>query len=402
MEQLTSPPLTHLLLAAHYHESVRVSVAAGHTLAHATGQAKPFTELADLSTDALRGRLLTAAELLKRFDITGVATLLVAGAPDPEQVQKLAQALHECERPAIDKGWVVVKLDPPRPWIAFADMPAVAKQGRFHQACYLLSRFAIVPRTEQSEVMTGVDDPATGRLEPEDDDDLPGRLRQLGNLMVNAESRGLLRDAADACEAGERLSEDNGRLADFIMAEHASTNLDGSPKVDELAAAPMEGETPASVALRLLRLAHQRGAFKPGERSVLEQQIAAYQEWARALGQHIVETHKPGQVDAAAVAILDGFHVGEREVAGGGAGEPGETTLEAALRLLKLAYDRGAFQPGEHIHTPDGPAVTATSEPGDADLLAEIELLDEEKQTPDASLYRRLTARLRTLLKPAA
>lgn len=71
--------------------------------------------------------------------------------------------------------------------------------------------------------------------------------------------------------------------------------------------------------------------------------IAARDENHRAIGQYLVAAHKPGEVDEEAVAILDGYHVGARAVAGGGAGEPGETTLQAALRLLKLAKARGAF-----------------------------------------------------------
>jgi hypothetical protein len=74
---------------------------------------------------------------------------------------------------------------------------------------------------------------------------------------------------------------------------------------------------------------------------------AAHTETMGALGQHLLDAHKPGEVDGEAVAILDGYHVGGRAVV---PGEPGETTLQAALRLLKLAKARGAFaaaaQPG--------------------------------------------------------
>jgi hypothetical protein len=73
-------------------------------------------------------------------------------------------------------------------------------------------------------------------------------------------------------------------------------------------------------------------------------QLDAYREHCHEIGQHLIEAHKPGQVDPEAVAILDGYHAGAREVAGGGAGEPGETTLQAALRLLRLAAARGAWQ----------------------------------------------------------
>lgn len=74
-------------------------------------------------------------------------------------------------------------------------------------------------------------------------------------------------------------------------------------------------------------------------------QVAAHQRHHRALGDFLVKEHKPGDVDSEAVAILDGYHVAARQVVGAGGGEPGETTLEAGLRLLKLAHARGAFCP---------------------------------------------------------
>ena len=73
---------------------------------------------------------------------------------------------------------------------------------------------------------------------------------------------------------------------------------------------------------------------------------AAHTETMGALGQHLLDAHKPGEVDPEAVAFLDGYHVGGRAVA---PSEPGETTLEAALRLLKLAKARGAFAAAEHV-----------------------------------------------------
>ncbi len=99
----------------------------------------------------------------------------------------------------------------------------------------------------------------------------------------------------------------------------------------------------------LLRLAQQRRAFEAdwSELDSLRTSVEAYRDHTRKLGQHIIDAHKPGAVDVEAVAILDGYHVGARKVRGGGEGEPGESTLEAALRLLKLALARGAFrEPG--------------------------------------------------------
>lgn len=72
-------------------------------------------------------------------------------------------------------------------------------------------------------------------------------------------------------------------------------------------------------------------------------QVEGYERWAKALGEYIVEHHRPGEVDDVSVAILDGYHVGGTRVAGAAHGEPGENTLAAALRLLKLAKARGAF-----------------------------------------------------------
>lgn len=83
-------------------------------------------------------------------------------------------------------------------------------------------------------------------------------------------------------------------------------------------------------------------AYTAGEER-REGQVNAYQEWAHELGQHIIKEHKAGTVDDEAAAILDGYHVGLQPVAGGGQGEPGEHTLAAAVRLLKLAKARGAF-----------------------------------------------------------
>ncbi len=108
------------------------------------------------------------------------------------------------------------------------------------------------------------------------------------------------------------------------------------------------GGKPAGLdtATALLRLAQQRRAFEAdwSELDSLRASVEAYRDHARKLGQHIIDAHKPGAVAVEAVAILDGYHVGARKVRGGGEGEPGESTLEAALRLLKLALARGAFR----------------------------------------------------------
>ncbi len=129
------------LIAVLYHESGRVSVQTGATLAHSVGQAKPFTEWADLRQEARMGREMTAKELLRRFEFAPVPAGL---EPTTPAIDNLAEAIHECERIAIARGWTVIVLDPPRPWIPFADLPEVAKTGRRNQAKFFLSRFDVL------------------------------------------------------------------------------------------------------------------------------------------------------------------------------------------------------------------------------------------------------------------
>lgn len=126
------------LLAAVYHESSRPSVAAGTTLAAAVGQAKPFTEYPGLRPDARRGREMTALRLLERFEFHNLEH------PAPAiDLEVLARGIHEAEREAVDRGWTVVQLDPPRPWISFDDLPEGAQEGRRRQARYFLERFIV-------------------------------------------------------------------------------------------------------------------------------------------------------------------------------------------------------------------------------------------------------------------
>lgn len=132
-----NPSTTTLLLAILYHESGRAPVAAGETLSHAvqSPQARPFVEWPSLPSDARAGRLMTARALLERYDISVVIPDL---GTEPVSVDDLARAIHECERGAVEAGLVLVKLD--RPWVAFADLPAQAQEGRRRQAQYLLAR----------------------------------------------------------------------------------------------------------------------------------------------------------------------------------------------------------------------------------------------------------------------
>ncbi|MBL9105194.1 MAG: hypothetical protein JNL82_29885 [Myxococcales bacterium] len=136
-----------LILAALYHESGRSSVAAGDTLAHTVGQAAPFTEFPDISHEAREGRYLTALNLEQRIKITGFTSR------DPNDYgplheheairERLARLIHDAEREAIELGKVVRKLNPPRPWIPFDQLPEVAQAGRRRQAAFFLNRFTI-------------------------------------------------------------------------------------------------------------------------------------------------------------------------------------------------------------------------------------------------------------------
>jgi len=83
----------------------------------------------------------TAQELLRRFEFTPIPAGL---EPTTPAIDNLAEAIHECERPAIERGWTVIVLDPPRPWIPFSELPEVAKTGRRNQAQFFLSRFDVI------------------------------------------------------------------------------------------------------------------------------------------------------------------------------------------------------------------------------------------------------------------
>jgi len=240
MQSPTPSPAT-ALLAALYHESSRPSVAAGTTLAHVAGQAQPFTEFVNLTGDALKGRLNTAAELLERYRVGAILHARIDPVTDGE-VEQLAQAIHECERTAVDRGWTVVKLDPPRPWMTFADMPEPAQQGRRKQAKYLLERLVLSPRTGADA--TGVE---------------------------------LLLAAVD-------------RLGEYIFEHHSTNNADGSYKVDPEAVAPHGGEDGPSAALRLLKLAAARGAFSGDIPPQMEALHTALREASDLADQAVITT----------------------------------------------------------------------------------------------------------------
>jgi hypothetical protein len=195
------------------------------------------------------------------------------------------------------------------------------------------------PETLSTRLRAAADDIAfQGRPDPHDD-------------------KKLLREAACELETSATRRAHFGRLADRYASEsahlfrllHAIAALD--PDDTQMSKVEFRG--------KVRELAQQRmdpgvGA-QPGDQwtelDSLRTSVAAQCEHHHELGQYIVAVHKPGLVDEAAVAILDGYHVGATQVAGGGAGEPGEHTLAAALRLLKLAHERGAFSAFFPAHT---------------------------------------------------
>jgi hypothetical protein len=136
------------LLAVILHESGRQPVAEGKTLAHAlkSPQVRPFSEWQDLPAEVQNGRRMTARGLLELFHI---------GEPfpdfgtDPVSDRDLAEAIHECERKAVEAGRVVVALN--RPWTPFAELPPEAQEGRLMQARYLKARALFAPRQVAAE-----------------------------------------------------------------------------------------------------------------------------------------------------------------------------------------------------------------------------------------------------------
>lgn len=138
--------IVHLipLFALFLHESGRASVAAGDTLAHAVGQPRPnFTDWPDLCSEARCGRQITAERLLESHEFR-------PRTHPPEEMHEsevlyLANEIHKAEREAIERGLTVVKLDPPRPWIPYDELPEPAKRGRQRQARWFITRFDLFP-----------------------------------------------------------------------------------------------------------------------------------------------------------------------------------------------------------------------------------------------------------------
>lgn len=126
--------ITTHLLAILFH----APVAAGQTLAHAvqSPQARPFVEWPDLPAEVQKGRRLTAANLLSRFNVD--ADPFPDLGTEPVSADTLAAEIHAAEREAVDRGLVLVKLN--RPWVEFSDLPEQAQEGRRRQARYLLAR----------------------------------------------------------------------------------------------------------------------------------------------------------------------------------------------------------------------------------------------------------------------
>lgn len=131
------------LLAVVLHDAGRQPVAAGQTLAHAVDPAmRFFIEWPDLPEHVRQGRLLTAERLLEVVEIAGIEHVAEDGQPIPQEaVDWLAEAIHNAERAAIEAGLVLVKLN--RPWVAFAELPEQAQEGRRGQARYILGRLHV-------------------------------------------------------------------------------------------------------------------------------------------------------------------------------------------------------------------------------------------------------------------
>lgn len=266
----TTPPYSPAaaLLAALYHESCRRPVADGTTLANAVGQAQKYTEFADLRGDVLRGRLTTATELLERFKISALVERIEPVSD--RQLEQVASAIHECERTAIDRGWTAVVLDPPRPWIAFADLPVLARTGRFAQAKYLLDGLDLQPRDPSAEDQT---------------------CRELRTDSLHS--------------LGQFIGQ---YLMPPAVVDVAGTGLD-VPGAD-----PVGGVSGA--ALRLLQLAYARGAYQ-----INREPREEFSGW-------LVTTFQHGLVDPAAVLMPTGEY---------------ESSGAFCRRVLQLALDRGAF-----------------------------------------------------------
>ena len=145
------------LFAALYHESVRASVDSGNTLANAERQARPFTEYGRVTDEVRRGREMTAERLLEQFEFTSRDRSAATGARAiPETlVNALAVSIHAAERDAVEAGLVAVKLNPPRPWTSFEQLPPQAQAGRKLQARWFLERFDVQRVGEARPTATG-------------------------------------------------------------------------------------------------------------------------------------------------------------------------------------------------------------------------------------------------------
>lgn len=132
-----------LVLAALFHESGRSPVLAGQSVA----QVRVFTEFNNLSEDAQEGRLMTAMNLEQRIRFDGLAerdpSAIGPIAEHEKLVDRFARVIHDADREAIELGKVVNKVNPPRAWVPFDELPEVAQVGRRGQASYFLARFQV-------------------------------------------------------------------------------------------------------------------------------------------------------------------------------------------------------------------------------------------------------------------
>lgn len=117
-------------------------------------------------------------------------------------------------------------------------------------------------------------------------------------------------------------------LARYLMDEHACTDANGKPKVDPEAMLGLEGESGPAAAVRLLKLAASRGAFN----GALAATGGVSRSDVQALIIYLMEEHAQTNPDGSSRVDAEARRNHESE-----------NWAVAALRLLKLAAKRGAF-----------------------------------------------------------
>lgn len=108
--------------------------------AQVEAERKPM-QLGDLPDVARQGYVATASEILARAEFRGFAR---ADKPaDQEHTDWLAAAVHEAQRPTIERGWVVEPKDPPQKWNQWDKASEDDKRSARELAKFLLVRFDV-------------------------------------------------------------------------------------------------------------------------------------------------------------------------------------------------------------------------------------------------------------------